>query len=504
MKYIDNFLNKITMYRLVLYGLSVLVFISIVMRFLGYLFFSPVGILLTLAVMCISCYLSNRLIAFLLNAQINVESAWITALLLTLIVWPIKSLSDVGVYMLIAFVAMASKYFLAINKKHLFNPVAIALVLAGLVGNGSGVWWVGNSMMIFPVAILGFLILRKTKRFEMFGAFLATAILSIISVSLYEGLPLLDTIYSAILSGPLIFFATVMLTEPLTTPPYRLTQIIYGLLVGVVYGLDFNIGSIYNTPELALVIGNIFAYFVSPKERLKLKLIEKKNLTSDTYEFTWLPDRKFSFMPGQYLEWTLGHSTPDTRGNRRYYTISSSPTEEKIKIGIKTYPDPSTFKQKLVSLSPGDSIFASQLAGEFTLPSDESKKMVWIAGGIGVTPFRSMAKYILDKNENRDIIFFYSNKTSKDIVYNDIFNLVEKNGVKTHYVCNTKTPDDSMLDMKYGYVDEVMLKAHVPDYKDRIFYISGPHGMVTSFESTLSKLGIPSSQIKVDFFPGFA
>ncbi len=138
-------------------------------------------------------------------------------------------------------------------------------------------------------------------------------------------------------------------------------------------------------------------------------------------------------------------------------------------------------------------LVASQLAGEFTLPKDLNKKLCFIAGGIGITPFRSMIKFLLDTNQKRDITLLFSNKTELDIVYKDIFDQAFlKLGIKTVYV-NTD---------KMGFIDEMMIREQVFDFKDRTFYISGPHSMIDAFEKTLKNLGVKN--IKVDFFPGYA
>jgi len=80
----------------------------------------------------------------------------------------------------------------------------------------------------------------------------------------------------------------------------------------------------------------------------------------------------------------------------------------------------------------GDTIVASQLSGEFILPADESKKLVFLAGGIGITPFRSQIKYLIDTKQKRDIILFYSNRTPADIAYKEIFDQAQINfGLKT-------------------------------------------------------------------------
>jgi ferredoxin-NADP reductase len=295
-----------------------------------------------------------------------------------------------------------------------------------------------------------------------------------------------------------------MLTEPLTTPPTRKLQIIYGVIVGALFGSQWSIHPLYSTPEFALVVGNIFSYIVSPRARLILTLVKKERLTPDILDFVWKPDEKLNFKPGQYLEWTLGHEGADTRGNRRYFTIASSPTEENIYLGTKFYPNPSTFKQKLLSLDPGSKLIASQLSGEFTMPEDRNKKLVFIAGGIGVTPFRSMAKYMLDTKESRDVFMLYSVKTPSDLAYKDIFDKAsEEVGFKNIYVINEHASGVLLPNMRVGFITGDMIAVEIPDYKERMFYISGTHGMVSMFEDTLQKLGVPKTNIKVDFFPGF-
>ncbi len=492
------------MYRVVLYGLFTLIVLSAGFGFAGISPYGGVNIIVSFFLVSILCYLWNFLFAKIFGVQRNIESAWITGMILTLILAPLTSFSEIWIYIGVAGLAMGSKYFLAISKKHIFNPVAISIFIAGFLGSGVAYWWVGSSYLLIPTAILGILILRKVRRFEMFFYFIGFALLSTSVSSFFGELPILESLSSAILSGPLLFFGSVMLTEPLTTPPQRRQQIIYGIIVGVFYGLGFSFANLHNTPELALIIGNIFAFIVSPKDKLALTLLEKNNLSNDVYEFVWQSNKRLPFEAGQYLEWTLGHGKPDTRGNRRYFTIASSPTEDTFRLGIKTYENPSTFKNKLVSLKIGSKIFAGSLSGEFTLPKDTKKKMVWIAGGIGITPFRSMAKYLIDKKEKRNIVLFFSNKTSKDIVYKDIFEEAKNvSGLKTINVCNTKLPEDSDPKLRFGFIDEEMIKKEVADYKDRVFYISGPHGMVTAFETTLKKIGVPNSHIKIDFFPGF-
>src|ERR1700709_894999 len=151
-------------------------------------------------------------------------------------------------------------------------------------------------------------------------------------------------------------------------------------------------------------------------------------------DLNFVPQRKLAFAPGQYMEWTLGHSDTDNRGNRRYFTLASAPTENHIRVGVKFSPESSSFKQAMLAMDQHTEIVAGQLAGDFVLPRDPQQKCVFIAGGIGITPFRSMIKYLLDTGQHRPIVLFYASKTVSEFVYQDIFDQAQRElGIKTMY-----------------------------------------------------------------------
>jgi glycine betaine catabolism B len=508
LNFIDNFLNKITMYRLVLYVLTIFIGFAAVLSLFGKVPYSFVYIIFSTVFITIVCQVTNIIFAKVFKVPANVESIYITAFILVLIISPLKSFTDAHYFSLAIWasvLSMASKYIIAIHKKHIFNPAALAVAITAFFLNQSATWWIGTLYMMPIILIGGFLITRKIKRESMVYAFLLVSFFTIFAghletVSLFS---FLSTANFTFIHYPTLFFAFIMLTEPLTSPPTENKQMAYGALVGLLFSPGVHVGSLYFTPELALVAGNIFSYFVSPKFRMVLTLKEKIQLSPDIYDFVFIPDKKMPFKPGQYLEWTLGHSPSDNRGNRRYFTIASSPAEPEIRMGLKFYENSSTFKKAIHELKPGDVLTASSLSGEFTLPKEKDKKLVLIAGGIGVTPYRSQIKYLLDTNEKRDVVILFSNKTPKDIVYKDVFEPAEKLGVRTLYVVNELAGIEQTPDMRVGFITADMIQKEIPDYKERYFYISGPHGMVTAFEKILKEMGIPKRQIKVDFFPGF-
>ena len=217
------------------------------------------------------------------------------------------------------------------------------------------------------------------------------------------------------------------------------------------------------------------------------------------------PDRPLAFRAGQYLEWTIESKKSDNRGNRRYFTIASSPTEKEIMLGVKFYEKPSTFKTALGQMKEGDKIIGSQLSGDFVLPRNKNKKLVFIAGGIGVTPFRSMIKYLIDTSEKRDITLIYANRTEEDIAYKNILDMATKVfGLKVVYVISSQKDKTKKWEGRVGFVNDKLIQEEIADFKDRTFYISGPPSMVAGVEKTIKSLGVGSSRIKTDFFPGFA
>lgn len=504
MKWVDDFLNSITMYRLLLYFLIVLAVAGSIFAALGMLPFGYIPFIIsTLFVLAVSL-ISNAVFGSVFEAHTNVESVYISSLILSLIISPATDLHGLIFLGWAATLTTSGKYILAIKKKHIFNPVAIAVVLTAFVLGSSATWWVGTWFMLPFVAVGGALIVRKIQREDLFFSFLITAVVVTALISFVSGTFNLSYLQKIFLDTPIIFFGVIMLTEPLTTPPKKSLRIWYGALVGVLFAPQIHFGSVYSTPELALVVGNIFSYLVSPKEKLLLKLKEKIQLAPNIFDFVFEDHTDFAYVPGEYMEWTLGHEKADERGNRRYFTIASSPTEKNVRIGVRFYNASSTFKKYMFDMTLGSTIAAGQHAGDFVLPDSPMQKLAFIAGGIGVTPFRSQLKYLTDKREARDIVLFYSNKTASEIVYKDVFDEAKRTlGIKTVYTITDREHIPSGWTGHVGRLDANIISSETPDYKERMFYLSGPSSLVNGFRDLLRSMGVSDANIKTDFFPGF-
>ncbi len=495
------------MYKLVIYGLFSLVVYTFLLSLLGYIYYGIWPLLLSLSVILIVSFGLNKIFAILLKVPLNPESVYITAFILFFILFPSTETEDILITVLATTIAIGSKFLIAPNKRHIFNPAAFGVFAIGIFGFGNSFWWVGSMAMFPATLIIGLLIVRKIRKVELFLAFICTSITMLLLMHL-SGLrvseDIVDSLVQMFTSGPLIFLGSIMLTEPLTMPPRKRFQIAYAVLVGILSNISFSFGPIFLTPELALLLGNIFSYLVSFKHRIILKLNSINEIAKDTFEFSFIPDKRLSFIPGQFMEWTLPHSSPDNRGVRRFFTISSASTEPEILLGIKYSNPPSTFKRTLRDLNVGDTIVAGSVAGDFVLPKDPSEELVFIAGGIGSTPFRSMLKYLIDKGEKRSITFFYTIKSPDEIAYKDILEKAEVSlGAKIHFVVTDTTRITDDWTGKKGFLTEEMIREEVPKIHEAKFYLSGPNAMVESYKKLLKTAGVKTNRIVTDYFPGF-
>jgi ferredoxin-NADP reductase/Na+-translocating ferredoxin:NAD+ oxidoreductase RnfD subunit len=500
---LDSFLDRITMYRLALYVLLWMLGIATILSYFDLLPFAPLALLASTAFLVLICWAANTLLARIFNVPVNAESAFITGLILALIIDPVRSPDDLQFLGWAAILAMSAKYVLALNNKHIFNPAAIAVVITSFVLHESASWWVGSASMLPAVLLGGLFVVRKLRQEGLVACFLAAALATVTVVSLIQGVNIPREWRHLFVDSPVFFVAAIMLTEPLTMPPTRGAQRIYALFIGFLIVPQIHIFTIFSTPELALVVGNLFSYVMGPKRRVALKLRRKARMSADILDFAFIPSRQLAFAPGQYLELTLPHKRPDARGNRRYFTIASSPTEDSVHLGVRFYPEGSSFKAAMYALDGRINVQGGQVAGDFTLPANRAQKLAFIAGGVGITPYRSMLKYLLDTKQRRDIVLLYAARTLDDIVYRDLLSEAQARlGVRVAFtLTDTSAIPRNWSDGK-GRIDERMIQQTVPDYRERTFYLSGPLDMVRAHERVLKRMGVRGRQIKKDFFPG--
>lgn len=224
---------------------------------------------------------------------------------------------------------------------------------------------------------------------------------------------------------------------------------------------------------------------------MKLKLISKKPEEADAYSFYLKPEESIAWAAGQYLHYTFPHPHPDDRGDERWFTISAAPFEKSVRITTRIFPHKrSSFKQALFALNEGDEIEAEKPGGKFTMV-EGAKKHVFVSGGIGITPYRSMLVQLDHDGADINVDLLYANRDDNLVFGDELEALAKKHPglVIKKFIGDHKITDD---DLK-PYVDE----------SGTVIYLSGPEPMVESFKERLTKMGLPEDRLKTDYFPGY-
>ena len=215
--------------------------------------------------------------------------------------------------------------------------------------------------------------------------------------------------------------------------------------------------------------------------------IVEEALNISTFFFT--PERPLRYVAGQFIEMTLPHDNPDERGVKRWFTLSSAPGHELISITTKRAAKPSSFKQTLWNLEPGAQIDISEPMGDFVLPKDEKQPLVWVAGGIGITPFHAIVQWLVDTKQSRPIQFLYSVHSKDELVFEQLFKqpfitmaqFVAKPNITAQIIVDTVSGIDS-----------------------KQVFISGPEPMTEAIVKQFQQdFGLPQDQLITDYFPGY-
>ncbi|MBC7868610.1 oxidoreductase [Candidatus Saccharibacteria bacterium] len=496
---IDNWLNRVSMYRLVSISLSVMWLSAVVLALAGALDFTPFSLIVSGLVLVGASYLSNRLFGLLFGVRAHDESSYISALILFFIFSPSLELRGLMTLALIGMIASVSKYILTIRGRHIFNPAAIAAVIISLTGLAFASWWVAAPSLLPITLIFALLILHKTRRFTLGLVFLAVAAALVLIIILSYGTPFIEALRLLVL-WPFLFFVGFMLSEPLTLPPKKWQQVVEAGLVGVLFALPISIGSFAVTPAVALIVGNVFAFIFSLRRELALTFVSRQNLTPTTDEFVFSLDKELPFKAGQYMEITIPHNRKDGRGLRRSFSLTSVPGESSVKFGVKFYNPSSSFKTAFRKLQTGTIIFGTTVGGDFTLPSDSKKPLLFIAGGIGITPFISHLQYLQKIKEPRDIVLIYIVNSTDEIAY---FDIIRNLNVKVFVI----TKSNKVLSVKNWTLinapslTKELLRSTVPDVTTRTAYVSGPPPLVKDAKRHLKRLRV--KKIKSDYFTGY-
>jgi ferredoxin-NADP reductase/nitrite reductase/ring-hydroxylating ferredoxin subunit len=231
--------------------------------------------------------------------------------------------------------------------------------------------------------------------------------------------------------------------------------------------------------------------------------------------------KRLVYSAGQFAFFDIGGVYNDPEGPIRHFTITSSPAEDFIMISTRIRDTP--YKKRLSSLEENTTIVKVRgPEGKFTLHEDHSKPAVFLSGGIGVTPFRSMIKYATDKQLPIKIIMFDSNRNQNNILHKEVFDecaRINKNLKIVYTITEEKSGEEQPAQTsslsnsgtaawngERGRIDRAMLTRHLSDndLKDAIFYICGPPVMIKAMQNLIrNELQIPKERVKIEEFTGY-
>ncbi len=504
MAFLDRWLDGIPMYKLVVGILFAYAVFAFSLSLFGLLPFAPLA-LFTNFFVCVSVGLVSWMVIRLFVAPYALlESSLISSLILFFILVPSLALQDLLTLVIASLLTHFSKVIIAFRDRHIFNPVAIGVVLYGLLYDGA-YWWIGTPLMLPVVLIGGLLLVHKVRRFDVMLTFLAIYSVTAFSYWTMKEYAVPSVAGMLFLSGPVIFFATVMLTEPFTSSGRKPERIFIAAIIATLSALPFAFWKFEASPALALVVGNLLAYMFSTQERIVLVLKDKVELARNLFELSFSSNRKLNHTEGQYMEWSLPHSNHDIRGERRYFTVASAAKDDTIRLGVRVEESGgSTFKSELMKLVPGDQMYGAMQGGDFVLPDPrQMKKLLFIAGGIGITPFVSMMRGMIKRNEVRDVVILYAVRDAQSVAYRQLILDAKLVGVSVVYASSSKQ-DFLEGDQLVGELSADVISEVVPDLKEREVYLSGSYPFTEAMKNALRSLGVRPSRVHTDYFPGLA
>ncbi len=215
--------------------------------------------------------------------------------------------------------------------------------------------------------------------------------------------------------------------------------------------------------------------------------------------FWFRPEKPVHQVAGQFTEIYLPHDNPDDRGIRRWFTLSNSPTDDMVSITTKfALAHGSTFKQALAALRPGTQLKLADPMGDFVLPKDKTIPLVFVAGGIGVTPMHSMIKYLYDTHEQRNIHLIYAVNVIQELAFGQLFN---DYGLKLTNV--VKEPPAGYAGESGSLSADRILALVGGDDGRALYYLSGPEPMVEALAKDLKARGVSKHRVIGDYFPGY-
>ena len=233
-----------------------------------------------------------------------------------------------------------------------------------------------------------------------------------------------------------------------------------------------------------------------------LTLKDHRTVADGTELFAFAKPADFVFEAGQYVAMMLSNLiAPDTRAGVRSLSISSAPCEEDLYFTMRR--GDSGFKQTMFALKPGDTVTATKAIGHFTLShAADGLPIVFLVGGIGVTPVRSILKQAEHDQSTRAFTVLYSNRFAKDAAFHEELKNLALPHLRYVGTLSQETTPCAETNEERGYICESMLRKYVPDVTGVWYYLVGAPAFIEAMEKMLTDLGVAKERQVCDPFTG--
>lgn len=234
-----------------------------------------------------------------------------------------------------------------------------------------------------------------------------------------------------------------------------------------------------------------------------VKLKSRKEVAAGTMAFHFEKPTGFTFTPGQAGDFTLPNPPEDdAEGNKRSFSLASAPYEDDLIIATRMRD--TAFKRSLKKIPLGTELILDAPWGELVLHEDTDIPAVFLTGGIGITPVRSMVLQANCEKLPQKLVLFYSNRHPEDAAFLDeLTQLAEKNPDFIFVPTMTKMPEGTSWKGETGQIDKAMLHRHLDDLRKPIYYISGPPELVSGMQKLLRDAGVKNTNVHAEEFSGY-
>ena len=240
----------------------------------------------------------------------------------------------------------------------------------------------------------------------------------------------------------------------------------------------------------------------SPSFMCKLK--DRKEVAEGTMAFWFEKPSGWTFKAGQYLDMTLlDPSETDSEGNVRSFSIASAPHEETLMVATRMRD--TAFKRVLKTAPIGTPVRIEGPSGDLILQNDSTRAAVFLAGGIGITPFRSIVHWAAKEKLPQRVFLFYSNRRPEDAPFLVELQSLEKDNPKYKLIASMTEMEKSHQPWngEIGLINQKMLGRHLKDAASPIYYIAGPPAMVKGLQEMLREARIKDDDIRAEEFAGY-